>query len=76
MKNSPFSVKRPASVNSDEIREAATQPSSNFKEKKVGMTFNMPKDWHREFKVTAVSRGLDMHELLEQCFEAWKKTHG
>ena len=75
MKTSPFVVKKPASVTSDTVREAATKASTNFKEKKAGMTFNMPKDWHREFKVTAASHGLDMHELLEQCFEAWKKAH-
>lgn len=46
------------------------------KEKLVGMTFNMPLEWHTEFKVTATHRGLSMKELLEEAFECWLQKRG
>lgn len=40
----------------------------------VGMTFNMPREWHREFKARAVLDGhKDMKELLVQCFASYKR---
>jgi hypothetical protein len=43
-------------------------------EKLVGMTFNMPRDWHTRFKMTAVSRGMDMKDLLIECFATWERV--
>jgi G:T-mismatch repair DNA endonuclease (very short patch repair protein) len=37
------------------------------------MTFNMPRDWHTEFKTSAVLHGMSMKDLLIECFEAWKR---
>ena len=37
----------------------------------VGMTFNMPREWHTKFKVTAAVKGITMHELLENSFRAY-----
>jgi hypothetical protein len=39
----------------------------------IGMTFNMPQDWHHEFKMAATINRVSMHELLAACFEAWKR---
>lgn len=41
-------------------------------ERLAPMTFNMPRDWHTRFKMTAASRGLSMKELLTEAFEAWE----
>jgi hypothetical protein len=53
----------------------AVQPANNMKEKKeVPMTFNMPKDWHTEFKTTSIIHGYgSMKEFLFECFAAWKR---
>lgn len=54
--------------------QAPVKAADNMKgEKLVGMTFNMPRDWHTRFKMTAVSRGLDMKEFLIECFAAWER---
>lgn len=46
-------------------------------ERLAPMTFNMPRDWHTEFKMAAVQRGINMKDLLIECFDAWKvKNHG
>jgi hypothetical protein len=73
---SPFNIRKPASMKSvQEVSpEASLKPSENFKpEPLVGMTFNMPKSWHREFKKTALDEDINMHELLARCFTAYKK---
>lgn len=50
------------------------QPANNMKDERLApMTFNMPKDWHVEFKTTATLNGMNMKELLIECFEAWKR---
>ncbi|SOC90023.1 hypothetical protein SAMN05216358_0039 [Rhizobium sp. AN5] len=55
--------------------EERAEAANNMKaEKLVGMTFNMPRDWHTRFKMTAVSRGLDMKEFLMECFATWEKA--
>lgn len=49
--------------------------ANNMKQGDIApMTFNMPREWHTEFKTTAVIHGMNMKELLMECFEAWKKT--
>lgn len=54
---------------------APVKAADNMKDEKlVGMTFNMPRDWHTRFKMTAVSRGLDMKEFLVECFATWEKV--
>lgn len=47
-------------------------------ERLVGMTFNMPFEWHMRFKIAAVASGMSMKELFVDCFDAWlaKKEHG
>lgn len=45
--------------------------SSPTDRKLVGMTFNMPRDWHTRFKVAAIEEGLSMKELLIILFEQW-----
>lgn len=42
-------------------------------QKRVGMTFNMERDWHTKFKMTAVSRGMDMRQLFIESFAAWER---
>jgi len=42
------------------------------KTKLRGMTFNMPADWHTEFKSAAIANGMNMKVLLREAFEAWK----
>lgn len=37
------------------------------------MTFNMPRDWHTEFKTTAVVNNMSMKELLIEAFNSWKR---
>lgn len=73
--SSPFNTRKPASVT--EIKRSAAeanQAADNFaSERLIGMTFNMPKDWHTEFKTTAVVEGVSMRELLMRCFDAYKK---
>ncbi|TGN68561.1 hypothetical protein E4L95_01000 [Paracoccus liaowanqingii] len=44
--------------------------------KEVGMTFVMPKGWHKEFKAAAVAADMNMHVLLAEAFEAWKIVTG
>jgi hypothetical protein len=52
------------------------EASDNMKAEKLApMTFNMPRDWHTEFKTTAVLHGMNMKELLQASFEAWKREH-
>lgn len=44
-------------------------PGSN---KKIGMTFNMPVDWHTRFKMRSIQDGMNMTEMLYQCFLAYE----
>lgn len=37
------------------------------------MTFNMPRAWHTEFKITAVEEGISMKALAIESFDAWKE---
>lgn len=46
--------------------------ATKLKSEKVGMTFNMPEDWHAEFKTAAIAMGMSMHVLLLEAFEAWQ----
>lgn len=52
----------------------APQAANNMRGDRIApMTFNMPRDWHTEFKTTAVLHGMNMKELLVECFDAWKR---
>lgn len=69
--STPFSVKKPASVTSAKVEDSA----DNFgAERTVGMTFNMPEGWHREFKVMAAVEGMSMRDLLIKCFDHYKAS--
>jgi hypothetical protein len=53
---------------------AAVPAADNMKAEKLApMTFNMPKSWHTRFKITAAQRGMNMKELLIECFDAWEE---
>ena len=54
-----------------------TQRTANnmASEKLAPMTFNMPRNWHTEFKMTAAAHGMSMKELLMECFDQWKKQN-
>lgn len=54
---------------SEETSEKKPKKDPNI----VGMTFNMPRDWHTRFKLTAVSQGIDMKELLVRSFAAYER---
>lgn len=48
--------------------------ANNMKgDRPVGMTFNMPHDWHLEFKMTAAQQRMPMSKFLIECFNAWKR---
>lgn len=52
------------------------EAANNMKgESLAPMTFNMPRDWHTEFKTTAVLQGMNMKELLIESFDAWKEKN-
>lgn len=53
--------------------EAIGSSGKFHREKRVGMTFNVEREWHKKFKITAASRGLDMHQLLMESFAAWER---
>lgn len=42
-------------------------------DRRIGMTFNVERGWHKRFKMTAASRGMDMHQLLIESFAAWER---
>jgi hypothetical protein len=51
------------------------QAADNMKDERLApMTFNMPPDWHREFKATAAMNGISMKDLLIESFAAWQKA--
>lgn len=41
----------------------------------VPMTFNMPVDWHTNFKMTATLHQMNMKELLIASFAAWEREN-
>ena len=48
--------------------------ANNMKgERLAPMTFNMPRDWHTKFKMTATANGMNMKDLLLECFAAWER---
>lgn len=49
-----------------------SQPSEDI----VDLNFKVNSAFHREFKITAVSRGMTMKELMEASFKAWKDKFG
>lgn len=59
----------------EETPEQAEIAENMRPEKRVGMTFNMERDWHTKFKMTAVSLGMDMRQLLIESFAAWEREH-
>ena len=53
---------------------AAPVVANNMKAERLApMTFNMPRDWHTRFKMAAVQRGINMKDLLIECFAAWER---
>jgi hypothetical protein len=40
------------------------------------MNFNVPEEFHREFKIYAAQHGLKMVEVLERSFRLLKDQHG
>lgn len=65
--------KQPASF-LGEAKGEEVKPADNMKgNKPVGMTFNMPYDWHLEFKMTAAAHRMPMSKFLVECFNAWKR---
>lgn len=49
--------------------------SDNMQDERLApMTFNMPRDWHTRFKMTAAMRGISMKELLVEAFETWERA--
>ena len=41
----------------------------------VPMTFNMPVQWHTQFKMTATLHQMNMKELLIESFAAWQREN-
>lgn len=73
MTSNSFKVNKPASVTS--AKEAAIQPSNNLPDERlVGMTFNMPKEWHTKFKMTALTEDISMRDLLFRCFDVYLRS--
>lgn len=66
-KDQPFSFEE---ATGDEAEIAAERHAN----KRVGMTFNMKKNWHTRFKLTAISRGVSMRQLLIEIFAAWERA--
>lgn len=42
-------------------------------EKLAPMTFNMPRDWHTRFKMTAALHNMSMKDLLVESFDLWER---
>ena len=58
----------------ERIESAPVGAANNMKgERLAPMTFNMPRDWHTRFKVTAATLGIDMKTLLIESFAAWER---
>lgn len=70
-KANAFNVRK--TISTVDRRPDAAVVSDNFsEEKQVGMTFNMPRSWHTEFKIAAASQGVPMREFLMTLFAEWK----
>lgn len=75
MTNDPFqpSKARKRTTMAD-IKAKTDAPSENFAPGKISsMTFNMPEEWHKSFKMAALVRGITMKELLEEIFADYQK---
>lgn len=57
-----------------EIQQEIGAANNMRDERLAPMTFNMPKDWHFEFKMEAAALGISMKELLTMSFDAYKKA--
>lgn len=58
----------------DAATTAPARTADNMKgERLAPMTFNMPRDWHTRFKITAATLGVDMKQLLIMSFEAFER---
>lgn len=72
---SPFNAKarsKPVSMADIVDKLPTDEPSDNFsKQRLVGMTFNMPEEWHTRFKITAAAQKISMRKLLELSFDAY-----
>lgn len=53
--------------------ENAEPAADNPRRDRVGMTFNMERDWHTKFKLTAISRGMNMRQLFIESFAVWER---
>lgn len=68
--SSPFQVRKRARIT--DIPDAKPiKASENFKKKLVGMTFNVPPEWHKRFKMASIQENMTMHDLLYKCFDAY-----
>ncbi|MDW9830852.1 DUF2293 domain-containing protein [Sinorhizobium meliloti] len=74
-KLTPVPEKDQALMSKDVAAEHTETTDNMHPERRVGMTFNMERDWHTKFKMTAVSLGMDMHQLLIESFAAWEREH-
>lgn len=58
----------------DPSAAAAIPPADNMKAERLApMTFNMPRDWHTRFKMTAAAHSMSMKDLLVESFAAWER---
>lgn len=54
----------------------AVSAANNMKAERLApMTFNMPREWHTKFKMTATAHGMNMKDLLLECFAAWEREN-
>ncbi|RCW87168.1 hypothetical protein [Paracoccus lutimaris] len=67
-----FAARKPARI-TDIGAAAPTEPSENFSERRVGMTFNMPESRHKRFKMAALQSDMSMREPLIRSFDAWQR---
>lgn len=44
------------------------EPDAVNKGRIANMSFKMPREWHRRFKLRAFKEGISMTELLKKCF--------
>lgn len=59
----------PQSARGEEVKPADNMQAKSL----VGMTFNMPREWHMQFKMLATQRGVSMHQLLQDIFDEWQR---
>lgn len=71
MSKNPFDIRGKTSLKA--IEPAAEEPSENFGEEQlVGMTFNMPKSWHKSFKQRSLDEDISMKDLLIRCYDVYR----